>query len=84
MTGLCKGNEITLGLTDGTNNACLGYTASGFYGFSPSNGYGLKIGTNFSGGSLTLNKNIGLTTDATKSGIIIERTNAKYLMFFVN
>lgn len=62
-----KGNGTALGLTDNHINAGLVGSSSGMtYG---SNNYGSAVGSSFSGSSTFGNKAVGITTDATKSGI---------------
>lgn len=70
------GNGITLGLTDGTNN----------YGLSPNRGnytdeqsgaYGTTVGTaNNTSWNTPNNVTLGVTTDAEKSGLIVDFTKA--------
>ena len=85
-----KGDGISLGLTNGTNNA----------GFEPVSGlgvtaiqqaYGLNVGDSVSGSTgLTNGIAVGITIDSTKSGIISDMTDStsvykgkKYLYFYV-
>ena len=88
MTGAIKGTGMTMGLTDGTNNGGLGQgekTQSYFYGVNSDGTYGSSVGTtNTLVTSIKANVSIGITTDSSKSGIIVERNNSKYLHFFVN
>lgn len=64
-----KGNGITLGLTNGASNSALWQTGQGVMASNDSN-YGTPAGTTTTTASGTLNyKTLGLTTDATKSGI---------------
>ena len=79
---------MTLGLTNGTDN--IGFSwykgASFTYTFSK-NSYGTNIGTTYSESLPTNGKDIGITTDETKSGIISKRINTdshKYLEFYLN
>ena len=76
---------MTLGLTNGTDN--IGFSwykgASFIYTLSKSS-YGTNVGAIYSENLPTNGKNIGITTDETKSGIILNRTSSKYLNFFVN
>ena len=73
------GNGMTLGLTNGTNNAGLGtndnYTISTFTGL-----YGKNVGSTGSGTNLPYS--IGITTDPTKSGIETSDSGL-YLYFYV-
>ena len=71
-----KGNGMTLGLTDGIQNAGMfsGYT----YGASNTSlnakisDYGTNVGSTSSGssGNIWNSKTVGVTTDPTKSGIV--------------
>lgn len=64
------GNGMTLGVTDGTNNAGIAQTsASGIASYLTS--YGANVGSTFSGNHLG-NLAIGVTTDADKSGLIAQ------------
>ena len=69
-----KGNGKTLGLTNGNRNF-------GMYGATNSNlngqetGYNTSIGTSVNGGTNLDSKTIGITSDATKSGIIADLAN---------
>ena len=67
---------MTLGLTDGTNNAGLTSfnVQYGQYEGVDKNAYGTNIGTTgmSSGAQLSLNTTQGITADPTKSGIICE------------
>jgi len=66
---------MTLGLTDGTNNMGLFQSDSSYRDLragTPS--YGTEVGdTNLN--SSGVNKTLGITTDPTKSGIIVEPDN---------
>lgn len=76
-----------MGFTDGTIDGIvglgLGYTSTTGQIFAP-----FKInpvGTqNQYDASMTTSSCIGVTTNPTKSGIILNRTSSKYLFFFVN
>ena len=76
------GNGMTLGLTDGTNNAGLFNTASGDGLFSRANVYGSNIGTSLSDNTDGIVNSIGVTTDPTKSGIETSDSGL-YLYFYV-
>lgn len=69
-----KGNGMTLGLTDGTNNTGLyANVSSSPYLVQNNNGaYGDSVGTTHSGGALGNNKSLGITLDPTKSGVIAD------------
>lgn len=74
-----KGDGKTLGLTDGTTTAGLNgnrYANSTGYGLVPTGSAGTAVGTTGAGGaSLAHNVFAGITTDATKSGIIADLSN---------
>ena len=82
LSNKIKGNGITLGLTNGTANGCLqtlsyakGVTDGGTAMINEL-GYGGNIGTPGAGGGFGagFNQNIcvGITTDSSKSGMIVE------------
>lgn len=77
------GNGMTLGLTDGTNNAGLqAYVAGGnTYTWATQQQYGTNIGTT-SVNSAIKGKTLGVTTDPTKSGIETSSSGLK-LYFYV-
>lgn len=67
------GNGLTLGLTDGTNSQGIGFASAGIsYGTSV---YGKPIGTQLSG-AIPSQKSVGVTNDATMSGLIADLSNA--------
>lgn len=67
------GTGITVGLTNGTNNAGLvGFSEVGMG--STNNAYGQPVGTGIPG--LGITGNIGLTTDPEKSGLVADLTKA--------
>lgn len=73
-TAPCRGNEMTLGFTDGTNNYGMnknGDNNDNYLIFSP-NDYGTPIGGNTAGGGILNYKKVGITTDASKSGIVAD------------
>ena len=79
-----KGNGMTLGLTDGTNNCGManGYGTTRNYGCLgvTKNYYGSNIGTQFGESqqfTITDYSTYGITTDSSKSGIVgtVTRTN---------
>ena len=78
------GNGMTLGLTDGSVNAGLqqGVPATGLAGAL--NAYGLGVGNNLGSQAQfpTNYKTIGVTTDASKSGLELS-DNDLYLYFYV-
>lgn len=83
VTGGVKGNGMTLGLTDGSQDLGVFVSSSG-------NGIGAfkdtaTVGTSASSvtGANNLAKVIGLTTDSTKSGIELTPNENKYLYYCV-
>lgn len=72
------GNGMTLGLTDGTNNAGTvlnGYGAHEVSAFRSS--YGATVGSQLADAVSLINySNIGVTTDPEKSGMVVDLTNA--------
>lgn len=82
--GQAKGNGITLGFTNGTENFGVG-SFYGTAGAQATNLYGADVGQTPTR-DVTRSAGIGLTTDKTKSGIILNRDNIdsqKYLYFYV-
>lgn len=70
----CKGNGMTLGLTNGTSNGGLSTDAT--REFVPYTGvYGQPVGTAVSGNIAFAQQGTGITTDATKSGIIADTSS---------
>lgn len=67
------GNGMTLGLTDGTHNAGLTQTS---YAQAIQAGYGTNVGTTGLGTALLNTGSIGVTTDGSKSGMIVDLTSA--------
>lgn len=88
-----KGNGITLGFTDGTNNLGATFAQNGGYTgwvFATSGSYGGNVGDNVGAVVAALAKQVGVTTDSTKSGIVSDMTDStsvfkgnKYLYFYV-
>lgn len=83
-----KGNGITLGLTDGTNNYGFSCSQNNSSSVLYDGGYGTNVGSNVSGNLSRVS--MGITTDSTKSGIISDMTEStsvykgkKYLYFYV-
>lgn len=66
----CKGNGITLGLTDGTNNYGMSSHLNVSSSLLNNGGFGSNVGTAPSGN--ISGKSLGITTDPTKSGIIAD------------
>ncbi len=68
-----KGDGTTIGLTDGSDTSGLaGYSNGILSGQSPN--YGDPVGTTYKTGTVNINKTVGLTTDPTKSGIVVDLT----------
>lgn len=69
----CKGNGITLGLTDSVANYGL-ITTNGAGNQDDNNTgvYGTAVGSAGSGSNIYNFKSVGVTTDSSKSGIITE------------
>lgn len=87
-----KGNGITLGWTDGTDNFGIkANTGSSNKDIWSDNIYGNPVGGSISGGNgPSTNAAMGITTDSTKSGIVSDMTEStsvykgkKYLYFYI-
>lgn len=80
------GNGIALGTTDGTYSASLGTDGNGLY-WPSTLGYGAAVGSGAGGTGQLAGRNIGITTDSSKSGMIAEQTQDteqyKYLYFYI-
>ena len=86
VTGGVKGNGITLGLTNGSDNTGLLFSKTTVEHYSSNNNYyGEPVGTIPTGGTMpyTTLQSIGITTDPTKSGIELEPNTDKYLYYCV-
>ena len=84
VTGGVMGNGMTLGLTDEANNFGLRFSTDNDYGAQVSSaGYGTNVGTLAQGDYPANGKTLGITTDATKSGIVLEANEDKYLYICV-
>lgn len=77
-----KGDGKALGMTDGTTNFSL-LPGSGGHTYSKTGGYGLNIGASNSGSNITSAKFSGLTTDASKSGIVGTVTRGSFTCKFI-
>lgn len=67
----CKGNGITLGLTDSTVNYGLITTSgAGNQDDNRTGVYGMAVGSAGSGSYVHNSKSVGVTTDSSKSGIV--------------
>ena len=73
-----KGNGITVGFTDGVENYGFGLTRSSTLKWSPTlvatNTYGTNAGDTTAPVNVNKDLTMGLTTDATKSGLIVDTT----------
>lgn len=68
-----KGNGVTLGLTDGTNNYGLRQDTSNYIALSSGTAiYGTNVGDVASYGNTPNDTTLGITTDSSKSGIITD------------
>lgn len=71
-----KGNGMALGISDGSHNAIFTTVNTG--AIYQNNGYGSNLGSNVtSGAPLTSNKVLGITTDGSKSGMVVPVTATK-------
>lgn len=78
LSGAVAGNGLALGLTNGTVNAGLGATSSTYDRlYARENNFGANVSTSISTSSTVLTGTIGITTDATKSGIEAEQSTAQ-------
>jgi len=77
------GNGIALGMTDGTNYAGLYSDDTTALSVNVTK-YGVSIGTDVTGAQIRNKKVFGITTDSTKSGIIVSSDSNKHLMFYLN
>lgn len=73
-----RGNGITLGLTNGKQFFGSGCHSDFDYITAYVNGYGAKVGATInSNQDVTNHIGIGITTDATKSGIVADLSSAQ-------
>jgi hypothetical protein len=83
MTGMVKGTGMTWGVTNGIQNSGIVYVA-GAYVCAFENAYGKSVSpTDGSNNDHTLGQ-LGITTNSSKSGIVVDRTTSKYLNFYIN
>lgn len=76
-----KGDGMTLGLTNGSQNFGLFNSANDSIQLAGQAGYGQSIGYTNRGSATNANVFCGITTDATKSGIETEiSSNIKYVI----
>lgn len=74
------GNGMTLGLTDGTNNAAL---TQATYLQTTTGSYGEPVGGTKGDGVIADGKILGVTTDPTKSGIVANLDTVEYRAYIV-
>jgi hypothetical protein len=85
ITDKVKGNGMTLGLTDGTNNVGVGtgYAPAGYSVLSVQKAlYGKSVGISANVDTGLGSKTYGITTDPTMSGIISHRANGHGKQYF--
>lgn len=81
-TAPVKGTGMTLGVTDGTGEYGFGARAESISGLAFGNAtavdgqQGVPVGTTLTGVTIGSNKMIGVTTDATKSGLVADLSQA--------
>lgn len=71
----CKGNGMTLGLTNGTRDGGLNGYYNDFWRNLDPTLYGKNVGTSGSSQWGQANKSVGVTTDSTKSGIVADTSS---------
>ena len=74
LSNKIKGNGMTLGLTNGTYEKGLSYShySNDWYGLTPSGQQNNAVGTSVSTETQGLGTAYGITTDPSKSGMIVE------------
>lgn len=82
------GNGIAFGMTDGTNGYGLQFQIAANDGTpklsAASNAYGGQVGIRSSAGNIPSNTSyIGITTDPTKSGIIVDTSNMQSVNYII-
>lgn len=80
-----KGNGMTLGLTDGDKNYGIKYNSNTYERLAITyDGYGKNVGTiNSNGGQSPANIVLGITTDASKSGLVADlKTDDNMFLYF--
>jgi hypothetical protein len=68
-----KGTEMALGLTDGNYNGAISLTSNPY--LTDNSQYGTSIGSSASGHPLTRGATLGVTTDSSKSGMVLDTTS---------
>ena len=87
---MCKGNGKSLGIGSLPSYDKMGLRSSGSatynYLQTSKDAYNTSIGTSTTdtGYYGTSHMSLGIVTEATGSGIIVERNNSKYLCFYIN
>lgn len=77
----CKGNGVTLGLTDGTNNSSLVAQVHDYGLIKAFNGqYGTNPKPAISGTGLQLTGSLGVTTDPKKSGVVTDLSDGQLVV----
>ena len=72
----CKGNGMTLGITNGSSNFGMYMTwGSTQLATGMSGNYGVNVGSGGSGNRYTAANSFGITTDSTKSGIVADTSS---------
>ena len=82
FTGGVMGNGMALGLTDGITDTGLRWSTTVALS-ADNNSYGTNIGGSTGGHTFGKDESLGITTDSTKSGIIAEPDETKYLYICV-
>ena len=82
FTGGIKGNGMALGLTDGTKDCGLRWSTSVAVS-ADIDSCGANVGSTTGGHTFGKDETLGITTDTTKSGIVAEPDDSKYLYICV-
>ena len=76
------GNGISVGLTNGTDNANMNTGGNDYIFAAIKEGYGQQVSTAWQAGN-PINGKLGITTDPTKSGIIADTTDTAQLRVMI-
>lgn len=77
----CKGNGMTLGVTEGTNNGGFINSSEGAGIVARKDIYGKETGSsNTSASTLNTWKSIGVSTDPTKSGVVADLSDGQIVV----
>lgn len=80
----CKGNGITLGLTNGINNYGLSKSTSSVLTWAPlianDKTYGTNVGNTQDARSENIAISFGITTDPTKSGVVADLSDGQIVV----